>query len=710
MNAEDHPLGGSPPLRQARAQHQAATTTTTAPLSHKQMIIQREGEKHPASPFDFSNTTAAAGDTFQMAVITPNSANGNARPMKPLPRSKRRRTGEGIPGGSDDGGGSDVGILNGVNGGHAVLGSFPMQLQYYPPVTGGTPSPGAFGTTALFGHISFATDGGGDDGGMMSDGDDHRREERDHQGNTKKRKVPAAAHHHFRNGSSGEDDVDAVAVTGGENGERGGDADERYGRDDFDSEPRTLDVHHSTSSAAVATSALADTGSGSATATMGSKQRLPPATMNHVRTKEIIRKRRRLMAGILTPNTSVINTASEADDETAILLALSDATLNWNLRGPDSTTKPLMDSRTREKRRKIAALSRRSRKHSLDAVEGWAIPEGTGFNLVFPSPASDRMRKLSDEVASYRDRFQVELARLATAKRIAENASPTPSGGVDAKRGQIGSRKKLTTTTTTTINGNTTTTTTTYTKSGANPGLGMNDVNGHHLINGNGKAVNGVNGNGKKNRKRTTNSKSSDPHRTGNYIPSRLPTAAGVPPTLTPAQAAASIAALVSPLPVRFLSADVPDTPSQRRRRRNINPKTNQPYITSSLPPVQPELEWICPFCEYDLFFGGEERWRKAVRARKKLLSRRRRARERAAMAASGQSTRGTLKKKHGGEDEGEEEEEDILNQEAKFEDPEAVEARVNANVRSVLKDKDKDRDKGGGLEAGGANGVGIAV
>jgi len=45
--------------------------------------------------------------------------------------------------------------------------------------------------------------------------------------------------------------------------------------------------------------------------------------------------------------------------------------------------------------------------------------------------------------------------------------------------------------------------------------------------------------------------------------------------------------------------------------------------------------EWVCAFCEFDLFYGDEAGFRRALRNRKKILRRRRRARERAALAAS---------------------------------------------------------------------------
>jgi hypothetical protein len=54
---------------------------------------------------------------------------------------------------------------------------------------------------------------------------------------------------------------------------------------------------------------------------------------------------------------------------------------------------------------------------------------------------------------------------------------------------------------------------------------------------------------------------------------------------------------------------------------------------------TNPADEWICAFCEYELFYGDEQDYRRAIRSRKKILRRRRRARERAAAAASGNTT-----------------------------------------------------------------------
>ena len=63
-------------------------------------------------------------------------------------------------------------------------------------------------------------------------------------------------------------------------------------------------------------------------------------------------------------------------------------------------------------------------------------------------------------------------------------------------------------------------------------------------------------------------------------------------------------------------------------------PPVPVPSAASAL--TNPADEWICPFCEYELFYGDDAGYHRAVRNRKKILRRRRRARERAAAAASG--------------------------------------------------------------------------
>lgn len=124
-----------------------------------------------------------------------------------------------------------------------------------------------------------------------------------------------------------------------------------------------------------------------------------------------------------------------------------------------------------------------------------------------------------------------------------------------------------------------------------------------------------------KKKKRSALANASNPHHLRNYVPSRLPHSGQI----NAAQAQQNAQNLLSPLPVRFLAADVPP----RRKKK------------SSTTPVDAALsnsadEWICSFCEYDLFYGDAAAYQRAINNRKKILRRRRRARERAAAAASG--------------------------------------------------------------------------
>lgn len=123
-----------------------------------------------------------------------------------------------------------------------------------------------------------------------------------------------------------------------------------------------------------------------------------------------------------------------------------------------------------------------------------------------------------------------------------------------------------------------------------------------------------------KKKKRSALANASNPHHLRNYVPSRLPQQ---PPPLT--QASIAAANLLSPPPIRFITAQIPP-----KRRKKNNPGAAIPNLT------HPMDEWICANCEYNLFYGDETAFRRGIKNRKKILTRRRRARERAAAAASG--------------------------------------------------------------------------
>jgi hypothetical protein len=127
-----------------------------------------------------------------------------------------------------------------------------------------------------------------------------------------------------------------------------------------------------------------------------------------------------------------------------------------------------------------------------------------------------------------------------------------------------------------------------------------------------------------KKKKRSALANASNPHHLRNYVPSRLPNSGQVNSTQN-----TNSQNYLSPPPLQFLSARLPP----RRKRYGDSDATPSPSTLTN-----PGDEWICPFCEYKLFYGEDVEYQGAIRNRKKVLKRRRRAQERAAAAASGKS------------------------------------------------------------------------
>jgi hypothetical protein len=226
-----------------------------------------------------------------------------------------------------------------------------------------------------------------------------------------------------------------------------------------------------------------------------------------------------------------------------------------------------------------------------------AILSADDFSLIFIGAfisASERLIATKEEVAMLRSRFEAELARQAAkaAKLAAASKlmSSLPQKG-RSKRAERAQQRART--------------------AGILGGKG--DQSAEFLD----QTLSALKGRGKK-KKRSALANASNPHHLRNYVPSRLPHSGQ-----------ANIAQTQNYLglfPLRFLSAEIPP----RRRKKSVLPMSQL---------ANPTDEWICPFCEYELFFGDEQDYRRAVRLRKKILRRRRRARERAAAAASGNST-----------------------------------------------------------------------
>jgi hypothetical protein len=124
---------------------------------------------------------------------------------------------------------------------------------------------------------------------------------------------------------------------------------------------------------------------------------------------------------------------------------------------------------------------------------------------------------------------------------------------------------------------------------------------------------------GNKKKKRSALANASNPHHLRNYVPSRLPSSGH-----TNLAQNVNSQNYISPPPLRFLSAQIPS------RRHKVVEEAPASNLTN------PTDEWICPFCEYKLFYGEEFGYNKSVKNRKKILKRRRRAQERAAAAANG--------------------------------------------------------------------------
>jgi hypothetical protein len=127
-----------------------------------------------------------------------------------------------------------------------------------------------------------------------------------------------------------------------------------------------------------------------------------------------------------------------------------------------------------------------------------------------------------------------------------------------------------------------------------------------------------------KKKKRSALANASNPHHLRNYVPSRLPNSGQANSNQN-----TNSQNHLSPPPLQLLSARLPP----RRKRYGDADATPTPTVLAN-----PADEWICPFCEYKLFYGDEAEYQRAIRNRKKVLKRRRRAQERAAAAASGKS------------------------------------------------------------------------
>lgn len=230
--------------------------------------------------------------------------------------------------------------------------------------------------------------------------------------------------------------------------------------------------------------------------------------------------------------------------------------------------------------------------------------------------ATDRLVATRTEVSTLIDKFQQELDRQATAAAQAAREAAAANSEALSKAASAKSQRMRTSDPRTNTHAR---------QSVPNGGTPIGTANEPTTA-----GLPTTKGRSKK-KKRSALANASNPHHLRNYIPSRLPNS-GPPPTISAAQAALQF---LGPAPTRFLSADFaprsgPGAPAMRKRT------TAGGNLASAQDGVVIPDEWICSFCEYDLFYGSDASFRHGVRQRKKILRRRRRARERAARAASG--------------------------------------------------------------------------
>ncbi|TFK39495.1 hypothetical protein BDQ12DRAFT_681886 [Crucibulum laeve] len=414
-------------------------------------------------------------------------------------------------------------------------------------------------------HFSLTGNGGGG----RDDEDDRDGDYIDHlqqPGNTKKRKVPANASSSPRGGHDvgGTGEQDEPTDRGIPTGRVESDAPEPY-----NPPPTNLGL-------------------------LGQKRgKLTAATLAGLQHKEMLKSRKRQLAAVLG--------ALSHGDTLALDQALS---ANYPFASGSmgfDDLKNMEPPRIRLSKRDLVRLARVARLTRVprhpDAVP---LPMGD-FTFVCPSATADRLIATKEEVAMLRNRFEAELERQAAkaAKLAAANKLMSLPGGKGGKtkRSERAQQRARTITS----------------------GKGGGGEQTAEFLDQ--QTTGPTKQRGGKKKKRSALANASNPHHLRNYVPSRLPHTGSNP------QANATAQNTLWPLPLRFLSAEIP--PRRRKKSQAAQP-------TSQL--TNPSEEWICAFCEYDLFYGDEQEYRRAVRNRKKILRRRRRARERAAAAASGSS------------------------------------------------------------------------
>ncbi|KAJ3825721.1 hypothetical protein F5880DRAFT_1477756 [Lentinula raphanica] len=434
------------------------------------------------------------------------------------------------------------------------------------------------------------------------------------------------------------------------------------------------------------------------------RNRLSAVTLAGLQHKEMLKARKRQLATVLG--------ALSIGDMLALDQALSNQTnypflgsspLTSSASGIDvssASTPPKVRLSKRSGPRLARRLVGRLKENERSRVQ---VPESK-FSFVCHSTTSERLLATKKEVAILRRRFEEELARQ-TSNAASSTATHRPaatsvnSKSSRSKRGDRGRTDK---------------------KPRGQRNEYSNSSEKDNAGNTNNANVKPTSRSGKK-KKRSALANASNPHHLRNYVPSRLPqSAGGTPPNVAGTNHAN--ANDLGPFPLRFLSAEIPPRrgPRSKRSQAQEQPQHQQQQQQHQQPPssllttslTNPAEEWLCVFCEYELFFGDEMEYRKALNRRKAVLKRRRRARERAAAAASGQTKVSTSKKsssqqpapvaaRRDSEEDGDEEEED----DAEYE-PNGTGSQSSGNgvhpgmLPKQTKWRGDNREKGGAGEA----------
>ncbi|KAJ3994272.1 hypothetical protein F5050DRAFT_544364 [Lentinula boryana] len=387
------------------------------------------------------------------------------------------------------------------------------------------------------------------------------------------------------------------------------------------------------------------------------KTRLSAVTLAGLQHKETLRVRKRQLATVLgalshgdtlaldqaLSNNSAYPFSAPSSLTSNILDEMSaDSGLDARGAAPAADGRPSL--RIRLSKRAGPRLARRAPLRLKENEEPRVQVPESDFAFVCHSATAERLSATKKEVATLRRRFEDELARqasnaasLAAATRAV--ASSVNSRSSRQKRGdRPRSDKKPRDQTTDHLE---------PTGNGQVSGAGgvMTTAQGQLQDNsGDTTSPNVKSSRSGKKKKRSALANASNPHHLRNYVPSRLPhSAGGCPPNVNGTNQAN--ANDLGPLPLRFLSAEIPPRRGTRSKRSQAQEQQQASLASMSL--INPADEWLCVFCEFQLFFGDDAEYRRALNKRKNILKRRRRARERAAAAASGQNKVSNARKSH---------------------------------------------------------------